>query len=840
MSTLNPQNLLDLKNKTTSSESSVRSIARPLDLCYQNANFKLTYHLNVDFTSDSSHKTINQYIVGKVLGNGVHGMVRLATDCSSNKEYAIKITEKRSKGIRRLTSNRNPLQLKFPRFDVDGLDRIRKEISILKKCNHPNIVKLKEVIDDCKAKRIFMVIEYAELGEIKWRDKDGIPILGFKKTQKIFHELVLGLEHLHNLGIIHRDIKPANLLLSKDGQLKITDFGVSYIGSVTKFSSYFEKSLQKSLKTPYSNTSFKGNTVNAHSNSKLNKPAKTPNTSPLSLKELPSIKSLRLSSSPSKVSSSKFSSSKMVKKNSKFSSPTKKYKKTANNTCTIYQLGAKDLNNLKNTDQGKNSKNKYFGWIKNIFKLSKSTKNIKNASRKTTKSQPISSPSFIGNAAVQKNEPSDFDSYSRSEDFEFSGKYTENNIDLSDTDEFFSSDSNQSEISFTSTNRSTDFKNFTLHDKDDKITNSIPTRDSQYRLDLNSNFSFTHKSNEINYAKLPISNSQDRDTSPAKNQALKVPNEHSGTLNEVFGKNEALDSTHELEKTVGTPAFFAPELCCGKEGLIKILGLEYKNYIMSSDSEDSIRKTKHTKSNKTTKTAESEKKTGAKRKDKPLASFHSTRYSTENSKNSGKIIYKDDFCNNKPLVIANKQINSNKSLSYDSLECSNALKDQNSNNTQNKSPKRIIKIKNLAENNNSEPATKDNIDVFADMSNDFKGNGSCVPVKNSKEATLKFVKSDYITPAIDFWAVGVTLYAFSFGKLPFLASNEYELFNLIPKIEPKIPPISMESVTSDVTNNKEDMGNELLAMIHRLLDKNCLNRITAAEIKKTNYFNKLD
>ncbi|OMJ26271.1 Serine/threonine-protein kinase ssp1 [Smittium culicis] len=834
MSAVNPQKLLDLNNETASSENSVRNIARPLDSRYQNVDFKLTHHLNVDFTSDSSHKTINQYIIGKVLGNGVHGMVRLATDCSSNKEYAIKITEKRRKGIRRLTSNRNPLQLKFPRFDVDGLDRIRKEISILKKCNHPNIVKLKEVIDDNKAKRIFMVIEYAELGEIKWRDKEGTPILGFKKTQKIFHELVLGLEYLHNLGIIHRDIKPANLLLSKDGQVKITDFGVSYIGSASKFSSYFEKSLQKSLKTPYSNISFKGSKINAHSNSNLNNLAKNPNTSPLSLKELPSIKSIRLSSSPSKVSSLR-----TEKKNSKFSSPTKKNKKIANNTNTIYHLGSKDLNNLKNINQGKNSKNKYFGWIKNIFKAPKSKESTKKIPNKSIKSQLISSSSFIGSIAIQKNEPNDFDSYSNNDDFEFSGKYAENNIDLSDTDEFFSSDSDQSEISFTSTNRSTDFKNFSLHDKGDKIKNSNPTRGSQYMLDINPNFSFTHNANEINSVKLPTFNLQDTDTAPAINQASKVPKEHSGTLNEVFGKNEALDSTHELEKTVGTPAFFAPELCCGKEGLIKILGLEYKNYIMSSDSEDSIRKTKHTKRNKIAESVESDKKT-SKRKDEPLASFHNTRYSIEKSENSDKIVHKDDFCNNESVVIADKQFSSNKSLSNDSMEFSNVLKYQNSNIKQNMSPKKSLKIKKFAENNNSEPGAIDNIDVFADMKSDFNCNGSDVSVKNSKEVTMKFVKSDYITPAIDFWAVGVTLYAFSFGKLPFLASNEYELFNLIPKIEPKIPPISMESVTSDVSNNKEEMGNELLTMIHRLLDKNCLNRITAAEIKKTKYFIKSD
>ncbi|KAK9479916.1 kinase-like domain-containing protein [Lipomyces japonicus] len=127
-------------------------------------------------------------------------------------------------------------------------DKIRREIAILKKCNHPHIVKLREVLDDPNSKKIFLVLEYVELGEIKWQNDDGSPAMSIDYARRMFRDVVLGLEYLHYKRIIHRDIKPANLLMTKEGDVKISDFGVSYISGLSGGNDEYE--LAKTAGTP--------------------------------------------------------------------------------------------------------------------------------------------------------------------------------------------------------------------------------------------------------------------------------------------------------------------------------------------------------------------------------------------------------------------------------------------------------------------------------------------------------------------------------------------------------------------------------------------------------------
>lgn len=106
--------------------------------------------------------------------------------------------------------------------------KVRREIAIMKKCSHDNVVQLKEVIDDPQSKKIFMVLEYMEGGEVVWKDKEGQPTLTVDEARRVLRDVVCGLEYLHYQGIIHRDIKPANLLWDKEHTVKISDFGVSH------------------------------------------------------------------------------------------------------------------------------------------------------------------------------------------------------------------------------------------------------------------------------------------------------------------------------------------------------------------------------------------------------------------------------------------------------------------------------------------------------------------------------------------------------------------------------------------------------------------------------------
>ncbi|KAF9118447.1 hypothetical protein BGW39_001168 [Mortierella sp. 14UC] len=159
----------------------------------------------------TGNKMINKYMVVRELGRGVHGKVKLCRDTTTDELCAIKIVDKTTR--RRLG-----------RSQASNEQKIRREIAIMKKCIHPHVVRLIEVIDDPTARKIYLVIEYMEGGEVRWKDSDDSPILPLQDARTIFRDVVLGLEY----RIIHRDIKPANLLLSADGSVKISDFGVSH------------------------------------------------------------------------------------------------------------------------------------------------------------------------------------------------------------------------------------------------------------------------------------------------------------------------------------------------------------------------------------------------------------------------------------------------------------------------------------------------------------------------------------------------------------------------------------------------------------------------------------
>lgn len=113
------------------------------------------------------------------------------------------------------------------------LEKIKVEIAILKKCQHPNIVHLNEVIDDPRSAKIYLVLDYMSGGEVQWQkeDIDGlmIPANTLEQTLLIFRDLIAGIQYLHNQGIIHRDIKPSNLLKDSNGNIRIADFGVSML-----------------------------------------------------------------------------------------------------------------------------------------------------------------------------------------------------------------------------------------------------------------------------------------------------------------------------------------------------------------------------------------------------------------------------------------------------------------------------------------------------------------------------------------------------------------------------------------------------------------------------------
>jgi len=119
---------------------------------------KETHVADVDVDPVSGRKIINQYEIIDELGRGVHGKVKLGRSLQSGHFVAIKIVDRYSKK-RRLGKN------------ASHEDKIKREIAILKKARHPNIVGLLEVIDDPTRKKVYIVLEHVELGEVQWRAK---------------------------------------------------------------------------------------------------------------------------------------------------------------------------------------------------------------------------------------------------------------------------------------------------------------------------------------------------------------------------------------------------------------------------------------------------------------------------------------------------------------------------------------------------------------------------------------------------------------------------------------------------------------------------------------------
>ncbi|CAL9734896.1 fatty acyl-CoA synthetase and RNA processing-associated kinase 1 [Monosporozyma servazzii] len=156
------------------------------------------------------------YMIGSTLGQGEFGKVKLGWS---------KVNK--NKGKDDYTEISKQVAIKLIRRDTLIHDKTKevkifREINALKQLHHPNIVKLDEVLQN--SKYIGIVLEYASGGEFykyiqkKKRLKEQI-------SCKLFAQLISGVNYIHSKGLVHRDLKLENLLLDKNENLIITDFG---------------------------------------------------------------------------------------------------------------------------------------------------------------------------------------------------------------------------------------------------------------------------------------------------------------------------------------------------------------------------------------------------------------------------------------------------------------------------------------------------------------------------------------------------------------------------------------------------------------------------------------
>ncbi|XP_047943380.1 CBL-interacting protein kinase 2-like [Salvia hispanica] len=148
---------------------------------------------------------MKKYEVGRMLGQGAFAKVYHGRNVRTGQSVAIKVIDKQKI------------------VKVELINQIKREISIMNMVRHKNIMHLEEVM--ATKTKIYFVMEYAKGGElfkriIKRRFKE-------ETARTYFRQLICAVDFCHNRGVYHRDLKPENLLLDEDGNLKVSDFGLS-------------------------------------------------------------------------------------------------------------------------------------------------------------------------------------------------------------------------------------------------------------------------------------------------------------------------------------------------------------------------------------------------------------------------------------------------------------------------------------------------------------------------------------------------------------------------------------------------------------------------------------
>ena len=181
------------------------------------------------FIDISSQSLREKYECTKQLGKGGYGKVFQVRNKTTGDLYACK---------------------KLTKLNIDNLGKFRREIDILMKLDHPNIIKLYEVFEAPNS--LYLIMEECQGGELFDKISEHIEnneMYSEKNTAGIMVQVMSAIEYCHNNGIVHRDLKPENLLYLKKGNeennpLKVIDFGLSQILET-------KKSLSSKVGTPY-------------------------------------------------------------------------------------------------------------------------------------------------------------------------------------------------------------------------------------------------------------------------------------------------------------------------------------------------------------------------------------------------------------------------------------------------------------------------------------------------------------------------------------------------------------------------------------------------------------
>lgn len=157
---------------------------------------------------ESMFLKIGPYFLGKTLGVGSFGKVKLGQHEKCGQKVAVKILNRK--------------KIHYLGMSI----KVKREIELLKIFIHPHIIRLFEIIHT--KSDIFMVTEYINGGELfDYIIENGR--LSEGESRRFFQQMISGIEYCHSKMVVHRDLKPENLLLDSHLNIKIADFGLSNI-----------------------------------------------------------------------------------------------------------------------------------------------------------------------------------------------------------------------------------------------------------------------------------------------------------------------------------------------------------------------------------------------------------------------------------------------------------------------------------------------------------------------------------------------------------------------------------------------------------------------------------
>lgn len=169
---------------------------------------KVTPKVTLSLTKSMSTEVLDNFILGSEIGKGAYATVRSAQNKENNSTVAIKIYDK----FKLLTPSRKK--------------NAEREIKILSRLNHPNIIKLYKTVENQRS--LNLVMEYVHGCSLSnYLKKKLNKRLEESEAKRIFKQIIQALEYCHSINITHRDIKLENILIDRQNSVKLIDFGFS-------------------------------------------------------------------------------------------------------------------------------------------------------------------------------------------------------------------------------------------------------------------------------------------------------------------------------------------------------------------------------------------------------------------------------------------------------------------------------------------------------------------------------------------------------------------------------------------------------------------------------------